>query len=203
MAMLGVFLLLLWNFAVSWFNAWSTGRSWAETKAQGGLARFMSWMVAIMSGCGFTWCYLIVLAFGAEALGKLPPAYVKGALELGYLAIIVPIIGSGLAITVQAWTYAWKQRTALNVGVAAYDTFAQIYNTYEAIEAVPEFVGDLGKLFSKSDDDDNPLVALMVLLVICALAGGALTTTLIIRSTARSYSRDTLADAYDRQVRAA
>jgi len=37
---------------------------WVETKEMGGWSRFMTWMGAIMSASGFTWCYLVILLFG-------------------------------------------------------------------------------------------------------------------------------------------
>jgi len=72
-----IFLLLVLNFGISIFNSVVTGASWVETKAAGGWARFMSWMGATMAACGFTWCYLAVLALlaGPGGLSRLPPRY--------------------------------------------------------------------------------------------------------------------------------
>src|SRR6266436_2256340 len=50
-----LFLLLILNFAISWFNAWSVGRVWIESKMIGGLFRMTVWCGAIMSAFGFTW----------------------------------------------------------------------------------------------------------------------------------------------------
>ena len=38
-----VLILLVLNFGISWFNAYSVGRSWADSKAIGGWPRFMDW----------------------------------------------------------------------------------------------------------------------------------------------------------------
>jgi hypothetical protein len=91
-------LLLLLNFVISWFNAWSVGRSWAETKAFGGLPRFFAWCGSVMSACGFTWCYLVLLVIINHAIPwkyQLPPKYEEAMFRLGYLMIILPVIGSG------------------------------------------------------------------------------------------------------------
>jgi len=93
-----VFVLLIVNFGISWFNAYSVGRSWADSKAVGGWPRFIIWCAAVMSACGFTWCYLIVLTFMAGAAGYLSPRYMQLALEIGYVIIIFPILGSGFGI---------------------------------------------------------------------------------------------------------
>jgi hypothetical protein len=63
-------ILLLWvlNFGISWFNAWSVGKTWTETKATGGAPHFMSWMGATMAAVGFTWCYAVVIGYGAVSI---------------------------------------------------------------------------------------------------------------------------------------
>ena len=183
--------LLLLNFGISWFNAYSVGRSWSDSKAIGGFPRFITWCGAIMSASGFTWVYVTVLAIAAGAFHWLPPKYVTATMELGYVVIILPILGSGLAITIDSWTTAYRERTIASGGVAAWNTFAQVYNTYEAVSALPGILDDLKNTFSSADDDDDSsgsAVFLVILLVIMALVGGILTTTMIIRSTAAKYT---------------
>jgi hypothetical protein len=92
MSIILLFLVLL-NFVISWFNAWSVGRGWAETKVAGGFARFMSWCGAIMSASGFTWCYLVIICIVGQLIpGRyhLPDKYAEGVFRLGYLIIILP-----------------------------------------------------------------------------------------------------------------
>jgi hypothetical protein len=73
---------------------------------------------------GFTWCYLIVLAMIAGAAGWLPPQYVKEMLELGYIVIIGPILGSGIAICLDSITTAYRERSVSTIGIATWNTFA-------------------------------------------------------------------------------
>ena len=47
-----ILLLWLFNFVVSWFNAYSVGSVWDSAKARGGMARFMAWMGATMAASG-------------------------------------------------------------------------------------------------------------------------------------------------------
>ncbi len=198
-----IVLLLALNFGISWLNAWSVGRSWADTKAVGGWSRVVIWCAAIMSACGFTWCYLIMLALGAGALGLLEPQYVQVALEIGYLVIIGPILGSGLGIWIDSLTTAWRRRSVGSVAVAGWNTFAQVHNTYQAAKAIPEILQHLGEVFkSKSGGKDAAkakALILVVILVILAICGGVLTTTMIIRSTARKYANRTLNDVNDKE----
>lgn len=194
MEMLLLFGLLLLNFGISWFNAWSVGRSWADSKAIGGWVRFMVWCGAIMSAAGFTWCYLIILAFIAGATGLLEYQYVKAALELGYVVIILPVLGSGLAIWIDSVTTAWRRRDAVSIGVAGWNTFAQAHNTYEAVSMLPGIFESLGEVFSGGDSDDvkGKALILVLLLVVLALCGGVFTTVAIVRATARKYSYRTI-----------
>ena len=67
MELLLVGLIFVLNFAISWWNAYVCGKVWAETKAVGGWRRFMAWVTAVMSGLGFSWCYLIVVAVVGES----------------------------------------------------------------------------------------------------------------------------------------
>lgn len=184
-----VVLILFLNFGISWFNAWSVGRSWADSKVIGGWPRFMVWCGAIMSASGFTWCYLIPLALFTGAMGWLPVDYVQATLELGYVIIIFPILGSGLAIWMDSVTTAWRRRSLANIGVAGWNTFAMAHNTYHAAKTLPGVFKHLGEVFkgSSSDDARAKLVMFAVLLVILALSAGVLTTRAIVMATARKY----------------
>jgi len=185
---------LVWilNFAISWFNARTVGMVWVETKQIGGWQRFMTWMGAIMSASGFTWCYLIVLLFGAYYLqpgflkpGQAPyltPDMVLGGLSLGYLIILPGILFSGMMIWIDSLIQAWRRRDLPSIGVAAWNTFAQVHNTYGAYKGASGAWESVGKLFKggNSNDAKGKGVLLIVLLVILALLGGVLTTWSIV-----------------------
>ncbi|OGY28008.1 MAG: hypothetical protein A2864_00150 [Candidatus Woykebacteria bacterium RIFCSPHIGHO2_01_FULL_39_12] len=181
---------LILNFGISWFNAWSVGRAWVESKTVGGWLRFMVWCGAIMSAAGFTWCYTLILAMIAGALGWLTEEYVEGLVYLGYLLVIFPVLGSGIAIWADSVARAWRQRNILNAGLAGWNTFAMIYNSYNAISAVPDAIAKLVEIFFKgrSSSKEIAMAFLVILLAIVALGGGIITTTMIIRATARSQS---------------
>ena len=188
---IGFFLIL--NFGISWWNAYAVGRAWVETKHNGGWPRFMAWMGAIQSATGFTWCYLFLLAIVAHGLGYLHDDAFMVCLQLGYIVVVPGLLFSGLMIMIDSWAAAYRQRTLANFGTAAYNTFAQIYNTYNAIQDIgPAFksvVGFFGGGRSSGDDDDNNnnnngAAILVVMIVALALAGGIVTTAAIIRHTA-------------------
>jgi len=182
-----VFLFIL-NFVISWFNAWSVGKCWLESKAAGGFVHLVTWCGAVMSASGFTWCYSILLALGAANLPYkghmlLPPRYAMAVLELGYLVVILPVIGSGIGILISSWQNFMRSRSLFHGGVAGYNTFANVYNIYNASRAVPMVLKDIVGLLGKGDKDKNWLV---ILLVALAVLGGAVTTFAIVRASARA-----------------
>jgi hypothetical protein len=195
-------LIVVLNFVISVFNSWSVGRTWVETRAAGGVARFMSWMGAVMAAVGFTWCYLVIIAYAATEMHKLPPAYIGAMLSLGYLAIVGPLIGSGIAITVESWAVFWRRRTLANMAIAGYNTFADVYNIYEASRYVPgawDTVKDVlwpkkrsSSSSSSSDGEGGGLTWIVILLVVLAIFAGVLTAAAIIRTVSERTARERL-----------
>ena len=158
----------------------------------------MNWMGAIMAACGFTWCILIPLTFGVKMMGYLTPEQALAVLELGYVIIIPAVIGTGLVITIDSWVQFYKRPGLINGGVAAYNTFAQIRNTMNAIEILPGAVGHLGKVLGgdskrggSGDDGKGKAALLIVFLVAIALISGILLTRWIILGMARRSSLPT------------
>lgn len=186
------------NLAISFWNAYACGKVWAETKAAGGWNRFMTWMGAIMSASGFTWCILIVVMLSLAQFDVLTPYWTKIGLEMGYLIIIPGILFSGLMITVDSWATAYRNGRVLDYGVAAYNTYAQVHNTMSAISTFGDALGDVigafsgggGKKSSSSsskDDDASGMMALLVLgLVLLCACAGILLTTIIIKKVSAS-----------------
>ena len=207
------------NFVISWFNAWACGTTWDSTKIKGGAAHFMNWMGAIMSASGFTWCYLVIIGLlgsitpaawvmspeeGEVITGMLlDPASLQAFYQLGYLIIIFPILGSGLAITVQTWRHMARRRAAGTAGAGDYaitgwNTFAQVHNMYSAVRNVPSAFEGVGSFFGGSDSKDGK-GTIVIVLVILAVLGGILTTFSIIQARRRAviledYSRTLMDD---------
>jgi hypothetical protein len=201
-----ILLLFVLNLAISILNAIGCGRSWNETRGSGGLPHFLNWCAAIMSASGFTWCYLLLVGFGGASWpvhhddGTTSPLLTVEQLQvffdLGYLVIVFPILGSGLALTLAAWRAAWERRTLANYGVASWDTFAMIYNVQSALHQVPRATGSVFDFFNtKGKDQDKTMV---LALVIAAALAGVFTTYLIIRSVAQSTARQRVLDLHMR-----
>lgn len=182
MAMLiGVMII---NLIISFLNARNVGRIWAESKAVGGWIRLLAWCGAIQSAVGFTFVYAIVVSYIAVSTGYLPASMLGVLSSLIYLMIIVPAIGSGIIITIQSWINFAREKSLMNLGVAGWNTFAQAYNTYNAIQsfgpALDTVQEGLGGLFDGDGDSDNSSLRVILLAAIILLAG-VMTTTVIIR----------------------
>jgi len=189
-----VLFALVWvlNFAISIWNAYAVGKVWVEAKHEGGWHRFMCWMGAVMSACGFTWCYLSFLALTSHYFGWFTDDDTRLALILGYVLLVPFMLFAGYAITLDSWGQAYRRGGFLNYGRAAWNTFASIHNTYSAYRNLSSAFGSIGELFSsrrrnsssKSSSDGQSPAIVIVLLVGLALVGGVLTTAAIIRRVA-------------------
>jgi hypothetical protein len=184
-------LILALNFGLSWWNARACGRAWIEAKAVGGYVRFLVWCGAVQSAIGFSSVFLFPLIFLAHAAAPdaFTDAYVKGAIDLWYLTIIFPALGSGLAITIESWIAASRERSLGNLGIAAYNTFAEAHNLIGAVDSIGPALESVGKMFvSGAAEPDDPRdwaarIGLMIALLVAAtaLAAGVLLTVVLIR----------------------
>lgn len=184
MSMLLLIGVMILNLIISFLNARNVGRVWAESKAVGGWVRVLTWCGAIQSAVGFTFVYAIVIAYIAVSTGYLPPQMLNVLMSLVYLLIIIPAIGSGILITIQSWINFARDKSLMNLGMAGWNTFAQAYNTYNAIQsfgpALDTVQEGLGGLFDGDGDSDNSSLRVILLAAIVLLAG-VMTTTVIIR----------------------
>jgi len=179
--------LLFGNFGISVWNAVAVGRAWVETKHAGGFQRLVAWAGAIMSAAGFTWCYLTLVALLGAALGWWSADALDAALSLGYIIVILGILSSGVVIMLDSWATAYRHRTLGNVGVAGYNTFAEMYNGYQAVSGIPAAFNEVLRFFRGGDRDRSVGMSGAVIgLVLVVLFGGVLTTWMIIEHVAGS-----------------
>ena len=185
-----VLFALVWvlNFGISVWNAYAVGKVWVEARHENGWHRFMCWMGAVMSASGFTWCYMTFLVLTASHFEWISQQQAVAALNLGYVLLIPFILFAGYAITLDSWVQAYRRGGFLNYGMAAWNTYATIHNTYSAWRNMGGAFTSLGNFFKrgrKSGSNDNAGGAVVVvLLVALALLAGVITTAVIIRRVA-------------------
>lgn len=141
----------------------------------------LAWCGLIQSVVGFSSALVMIFAFGAYATGHLPKDAVHYVFELWYLMIIFPALGTGLIIMIDSWRQAWRERSMMSMGSAAWNTFAQGYNMYSALDNVPSAWSSLSGLFEGDGEEGSPMAALVFLLAVAAVAGGALLTYMLLQ----------------------
>lgn len=193
------FAIVVWllNFGISFWNAYAVGNSWIETKHCRGWPLFMAWAGAIVSATGFTWCYLIALSYLALQFQWLDAATVHAAVNLGYVLLIPGVIIAGGAITLDSWARAYRNRTIQDIGIAAWNSYAEYHNTFHAINNIGKsfsYVTKTGKSSSSSSssgdsngDGKGWAILVMLLLVVIACLAGVITTAIIITRVAGDY----------------
>ncbi len=185
-----VLFALVWvlNFGISVWNAYAVGKVWVEARHENGWHRFMCWMGAIMSATGFTWCYLSFLVLTASYFQWISEQQAMVALDLGYILLLPFMLFAGYAITLDSWVQAYRRGGFLNYGVAAWNTYASIHNTFSAWQNLGEAFTSLGGFFkggrSNDRDSEGGGIVIVILLVVFALLAGVLTTAVIIRRVA-------------------
>jgi hypothetical protein len=156
----------------------------------------MVWCGVTQSAIGFSSCLILPLIFAAHAIVPkyFTDLYMQGAINLWYLTVIFPILGSGVIITVQSWIVAYRERDLLSMGTAAWNTFAMAYDTYNAVEGIGPALSSVwdaisSAIPSSSDEDDSGAMiglAIMLLVVVAALGGGVVITMAIVKHYAGS-----------------
>src|SRR5271170_2869832 len=199
--------VILWNFGISWLNCYFVGKTWAEANAIGGWTKFVTCAAAVMGASGFVWCNTLVLGFLCSThvailslKYQLTDRYLELLLNLGYVLVVFPILGSGLAIWADSLKQAYKNRDGLSIGVAAYNTFAMANNTYEAAKFLPTVFEKIGN--SLKDSDNKALMATVYAALAISIGGGLGLAYFIIHSTAVSVANKAKIAALEAQVAA-
>lgn len=173
-------IIMVVNLFIAWANTRACGLMWDASK-QGSLwPRLVLWSGIIQSAIGFTLAYYCVIVMIAMATGRYPPALARYSGDVLTIGIAVPMLGSGLILTIQAWKSFLADKSLGNGLAAAWNTGAQVNNTVELGKGVFESIGDL---FSSRDKDNQQgqLIMLAVLLVVVAALLGAITTALLVQ----------------------
>ena len=176
-------IVLLLNLGISFWNAKQAGSIWAESKGLGGWVQVLAWCAAIQSAIGFTYVYTVAIAFVANSFGYLSASSLGVLFNLMYLMIILPLLGTGLAITISSWIAASREKSLASLGIAGWNTFATAYNAYNAVNsfgAAFSSVSDaFGSMFDGDGDSDSYRVILLA--AIAVLAGVVTTVTIMHR----------------------
>lgn len=187
MEMLLLLGVLILNVLISIWNCYAVGTAWKDTMTMGGgFNKLLLWCGIIQSGVGFSMPILLVLAVGAGAFlttGETPtltPAEAKEMMQaifnLWYIAVIFPILGSGLAIWAHSLREAYQRRDFASIATGGWNTYAQIHNTISAVNNLGGAFGNVGEFFGKAlsgkGDGKGKLAILVILIVVISLVAG-------------------------------
>jgi hypothetical protein len=188
--------ILILNVLISIWNCYAVGSAWKDTMAIGGwFNKLLLWCGIIQSGVGFSMPILIGLTWGAVAFltsGEHPdltPAegqeMMQAVFSLWYIAVIFPILGSGLAIWAHSLREAYRRRNFSSFAVAGWNSYAQIHNTLSAINNLGGAFGNVGEFFGKAmngkGDAKGKGAILVIMIVILSLVAGFMIAFALVR----------------------
>lgn len=189
--MLFLIFITVLNTGISFWNAKMAGEIWAESKGIGGWIYMITWCTAIQAMIGFSYVYMTVLVLLGDGLHFISAQGLMFMMNLSYVFLIFPLLGTGLALTIQSWIQASREKSLNSLGIAGWNTFAQAYNMYSAVQHIgPAFSMVQNNMenifFHNNDDDDKEEDILIVFLVVLAILAGVITTMAVINFYAGS-----------------
>jgi hypothetical protein len=191
-------LLLALNFAISWWNSYVVGKTWDETKGTGWM-HVVTWSGAVMAAVGFSSVYMAGLGFGLYAVHYLNEQALQLVMSFWYVMVIIPLLGSGLIITLESWRHFRREGGFFNGAVAGYNTYAQVSNMVDAARALPGVFDVIGKAYKAVLEGDGEaqnkaagavFLTCLLIAVVALLAG-----TLHAASLIQKYRREALVTA--------
>lgn len=175
--MLLLVLIMILNVGISFWNARVVGLMWPERKAHGTFMYLVILSAVVQSVFGFSMPILFGELWAATAWHLISPAFMKATVEGWYLFAILPLLGTGLIITIHSWMESYRERSFGNMATAAYNTVAQAHNMYSAVSGIGDAFKGLGDFFSSDDENASGAgIALLIAFVALSVLGGAFIT---------------------------
>jgi hypothetical protein len=176
LSILAALALLAFNIVISYLNARAVGPVWRQRHTADWLSWGLIWSAAIQATIGFSMPILVGEVAILHVLGLIGPAVIKATFSLWYLGVIVPVIGTGLIITVHSIVTAWRERNFVNIATAGYNTAATASN----LAQMPSGIGSaLSNLFDSEDVGSAFFLVALLLAALALLGGGFLTYAVI------------------------
>jgi hypothetical protein len=179
-----IFFIWCLNLGISLWNAYATGKVWVEAKHAGGVHRFMAWMGYLMASLGFSWAILVLVGMLLQSLGTITPDQATLFLQAGYVLVVPGFLFSGYAIMFQSWANAYRNHSVVNMGVAAYNTYANVHNTFSAIDNFPKAFGSVFTSFSRGSGKSKANGLILFVAVLCVLSGFVIAALIVHRVAA-------------------
>ena len=200
MLSIGLVLVLVVDFIISWSNAHTCGTVWSESKETGGFFRVNVVAGYIMSIIGFTQVYGIIYIVLFYYIG--PHIEKFQNIDFNQLALLssdllfvgigFAIIPTGFLIWINSLRAFWKNKTLKNGVVGGWNSYAQLRNTITVAREMPSAVGRLTEAFfgggkGKKKKSDGVILLMVVFIVIMATLAGYFTASAIMKKADREY----------------
>lgn len=183
-------LVLALNGAIATWNAWIVGRMWPM--AQGFFMTLLLLCALIQSVAGYSSIALVGLLLGAHGLGKIDDQFLKYAMDLWYLLVIVPVVMSGTVIWLHSVFAAIRSPSAGGILTAGWNTYATYHNVSGMIQHVPDASAGVGKLFGSLGKSKDGAKAMLVLILVGISIGIGFLLTYVVFEWGRSATQNEL-----------
>lgn len=154
-----LWLLVVVNFLICAWDAYASGVIWE--KATTLLEKLLAGSAFVMGYIGFFYTMILV----GILVDLIPSVYLLPMnVFLG-----IPLIGTGIVITVHSVLQAWRSRSLGDILVAIWNTFAIIHDIrvwFRSVALLREIGGVKGMIEITSDLDDNKKVAIVLYTVV-------------------------------------
>jgi hypothetical protein len=144
----------------------------------------MAWMGYFMASLGFSWDILVLVGMLVHSLGKITPDQATLFFQAGYVVLVPGFLFSGYAILFQSWANAYRNHSVVNMGVAAYNTYANVHNTFNAIDNFPKAFGSVFNTFSRGSGKGKANGLILFVVVLCVLSGFIIAALIVHRVAA-------------------
>ena len=174
---IAILLVFIVNPVIAYFNAYGVGRIWNSMAAATKWEKAIAVSALIQSVIGFSMPMVAIISFIGYVTKYLNMNEIHLVMDLFWLSVIVPIIGSGLIITIQSVRDAIKYRSFGSIATAAWNVGAMINNIVDMFSNFGSILSDATK--RASDDDENPAILFIaIFVVIVSIGSGAALTCL-------------------------
>jgi hypothetical protein len=133
---------------------------------------------------GFSWDILVLVVILLHSLGKITPDQATLLFQAGYVLLVPGFLFSGYAIMFQSWANAYRNHSVVNMGVAAYNTYANIHNTFNAIDNFPKAFGSVFEPFTRGSGKSKANGLILFVAVLCVLSGFIIAALIVHRVAA-------------------
>ena len=183
-----LFLIWIFNLALTALNVFAVGKTWAKAKATGGWARFSVWMVAIQSASILSLGCLLLATSGMPHL--LPASISKSASALalmGWVLFLHPVLLlTGFGMFMESLVWAVRGKGIASWTVVAFNSYVIWHNWSRALPIFAElFKGSAPAAQSPAEAFPMVSVVVAILSLILALGIGITMTVVMIRKMSK------------------